>query len=191
MRQPLVAWSDAVEAAALFPEARVVVVKRPSLVMEDLLISEGPPDLVDARVPLEGMPRLAGAVDPGPGGAWWLSEQSPDDDPRCPDGRLALLSTSPEQLAAQLARDVDEEQPQRALARWRCALGALEAAQLPARESRRQLAEHLAARAAVFEGQGRLELALRAASLAASVDGEDVQRRARAERLRERWLSAR
>lgn len=191
VRQPLIAWSDAVEAAALFPEARVVVVKRPSLVMEDLLTSEGPPDVLDARVPVEGMPRLAGTVSPGPGGAWWLSEQSPDDDPRCPDGRLALLSTSPEQLAAQLAGDVDEEQPQRALSRWRCALGALEPVQLPSLESRRRLAERVGARSAFFEGQGRLELALRAASLAASLDGEDVQRRARAERLRERWLTSR
>jgi hypothetical protein len=187
----MIAWSDAVEAAALFPEARVVVVKRPSLLMEDLLVSEGPPDVLDTRVPVEGMPRLAGAVSPGPGGAWWLSEQSPDDDPRCPDGRLALLSISPDQLASQLERDVEEEQLQRALSRWRCALNALELAQLPTLERRRQLAEHAAARSAVFEGQGRLELALRAASLAASLDGEDVQRRARAERLRERWLSSR
>ena len=191
LRQPLIAWSDAVEAAALFPEARVVVVKRPSLLTEDLLVSEGPPDVLDTRVPVEGMPRLAGTVNPGPGGAWWLSEQSPDDDPRCPDGRLALLSTSPDQLAAQLERDVEEEQPQRALSRWRCALNALEPGQLPPLVNRRKLAERVAVRSASFEGQGRLELALRAASLAASLDGEDVQRRARAERLRERWLSSR
>jgi hypothetical protein len=190
VRQPLIAWSDPVEAAALFPEARVVVVTRPSLEMEDLLVSEGPPDLVDLRVPIEGMPRLAGSISPGPG-AWWLSEQSPDDDPRCPEGRLALLSTTPEQLAAQLERDVSEEQVQRGLSRWRCALGALEAAQLPDSKSRRALAEVAASRSTAFESQGRLELALRAAALAASLDGEDVQRRARAERLRARWLSSR
>ena len=53
------------------------------------------------------------------------------------------------------------------------------------------MAEAVGARSTVFESQGRLELALRAASLAASLDGEDIQRRARAERLRTRWLSAR
>lgn len=190
LRQPLIAWSDAVEAAALFPEARVVVVTRPSLRMEDLLVSEGPPDLVDLRVSIEGMPRLAGSISPGPG-AWWLSEQSPDDDPRCPEGRLGLLSTTPEQLAAQVERDVADEQVQRGLSRWRCALSALEPAQLPDPKTRRTLAEFVGARSSVFESQGRLELALRAAALAASLDGEDVQRRARAERLRTRWLSAR
>jgi hypothetical protein len=190
LRQPLVAWSDGAEAAALFPEARVVVVTGPSLPMEDLLMTEGPPDVLDLRISVEGMPRLAGMISPGPG-AWWLSEQSPDEDPRCPEGRLALLSTSPDQLAAQLERDVLEEQVQRGLSRWRCALGALEASQLPTASARRALAEVVAGRSAVFESQGRLELALRAAALAASLDGEDVQRRARAERLRTRWLSAR
>lgn len=189
VRQSLIAWSDPVEAAVLFPHARVVV-GRPSLVLEDLLVSEGPPDLVDLRIALEGMPRLAGVVSPGPG-AWWLAEQSPDDDPRCPDGRLALLSTTPEQLLGQLDRDVTEEQAQRGLSRWRCALGALEADQLPEIRARRVLAEKVAGQSALFERQGRLELAVRAASLAASLDGEDVQRRARAERLRMRWLSSR
>lgn len=164
--QPLVAWSDPVEAAALFPDARVVVVSGPSLEMEDLLVSEGPPDLVDLRIPIEGMPRLAGSISPGPGG-WWLSEQSPDDDPRCPDGRLSLLSTTPAQLIAQLEADVAEEKAQRGLSRWRCALGALEAGQLPDVRSRRALADSIQARSVMFEQQGRLELALRAASLAA------------------------
>jgi len=189
VRQPLIAWTDAVEAAALFPNARVVVGK-PSLELEDLLVSEGPPDVVDLRIALEGMPRLAAAVAPGPG-AWWLAEQSPDDDPRCPEGRLALLSTTPEQLVGQLEADVTEEQAQRGLSRWRCALGALDAEQLPDPRARRVLAEQVAAKAELFERQGRLELAVRAASLAASLDGEDVQRRARAERLRTRWLSGR
>lgn len=190
LRQPLVAWSDGVEGAALFPEARVVEVKAPTLALEDLLVSEGPPDLVDLRIDVEGMPRLGASMGPGPGG-WWLAEQSPDDDPRCPEGRLALLSTTSAQLVAQLKQDVADEQLQRALSRWRCALGALEAAQLPDAQARRALAELVDGRSKVFEQQGRLELALRAASLAASVDAEDVQRRARAERLRARWLDAR
>ena len=168
----------------------MVVVGRPSLELEDLLVSEGPPDVVDLRIAVEGMPRLAAAMSPGPG-AWWLAEQSPDDDPRCPEGRLSLLSTSAEQLLTQLEADVMEEQVQRGLSRWRCALGALETAQLPEARDRRALAEKLAAQAALFERQGRLELAVRSASLAASLDGEDVQRRARAERLRTRWLSSR
>ena len=190
LRQPLIAWSDAVEAASLFPDARVVVINAPTLALEDLLVSEGPPDLVDLRVSVEGMPRLAASMSPGPG-AWWLAEQSPDDDPRCPEGRLGLLSTTGTQLVAQLEKDVADEQLQRGLSRWRCALGALDAAQLPDAQSRRTFAEMVEGRSTVFEQQGRMELAVRAASLAASVESEDVQRRARAERLRARWLSSR
>lgn len=190
LRQPLVAWSDGVEAAALFPDARVVVVTDTSPAVEDLLVSEGPPDLVDLRISIERLPRLAATLTPGPGG-WWLAEQSPDDDPRCPEGRLSLLSTSPQQLLSQLEADLAEEQAQRALSRWRCALGAFDEAQLPDARSRRAFAQTVAARSLLFEQQGRLELALRAASLAASLEGEEVQRRARAERLRARWLSSR
>jgi hypothetical protein len=190
LRQPLVVWTDAAEAAALFPSARVVVATTPTLALEDLLVSEGPPDVVDLRLNVEALPRLAASMAPGPS-AWWLAEQSPDDDPRCPEGRLALLSTSPEQLLAQLEKDVAEEQLQRGLSRWRCALAALEAGQLPDATARRSTAGVVAGRSAVFEQQGRLELALRAASLAASLDGEEVQRRARAERLRVRWLASR
>lgn len=189
LRQPLVAWSDGVEAAALFPDARVVVIAGPNLAVEDLLMSEGPPDVLDPRVVVEGWPRLAAAVSPGPGG-WWLAEQSLDADSRCPDGRLALLSISPQQLLALLEADVAQDQAQRGLSRWRCALGALEPSQLPDAHARRVVAEAAGARSVVLEQQGHLELAVRAASLAASLDGEDVQRRARAERLRSRWLSA-
>jgi hypothetical protein len=152
-------------------------------------MSEGPPDVVDPRIDLLAMPRLAGVVRTGPGGAAWLSEQSPDEDPRCPEGRLALLSTTPEQLSAQLVDDVRDEQVMRALSRWRCALSALEPGQLPSTALRRGVTEQVQARSVLFEQQGRLELALRAASLAASVGGEDVQLRARAERLRTRWLN--
>ena len=102
-----------------------------------------------------------------------------------------MVSTTPEQLVTQLETDVAEEQVQRGLSRWRCALAALAPAHLPDSRARRMLAELVAGRSVVFEQQGRMELALRAASLAATVDDEDVQRRARAERLRTRWLSPR
>jgi hypothetical protein len=191
VRQPLVAWTDGREAAALFPEARVVVVKKPSAALEDLLVSEGPPDLVDARVEVAAMPRLAEQMATGAGATWWLAEQTPDDDPRCVDGRLALLSTTPEQLAAQLERELADEQVQRALGRWRCALAALAADHLPAPARRAELATIASGRSLEFERQGRLELAVRAAALAASLSGESVNLRARAERLRETWLSQR
>ena len=42
--------------------------------------------------------------------------------------------------------------------------------------------------AVTLERQGRLELAVRAAALAASLSGEELEARARAERLRARWL---
>ncbi len=189
LQQPLVAWTDGAEAAVLFPGARVVVFARNAgREVEDLLLSEGPPDVVDARIPIERMPGLAAFLEAGPGGARWLSEQSPDEDPRCPEGRLALLSTTPEDLAIQVEQAIAEEQLQRGLQRWRCARAALEEAQLPSRERRQQLSSRAAARATEFERQGRLELAVRAASLATELSDEDVTLRSRTERLRTRWL---
>lgn len=184
LQQPFVAWTDGAEAAALFPGARIVVVREATPRVEDLLLSEGPPDVVDPRVRVEAMPRLAEALKPGPGEAWWLTVKSDDDDPRCPEGRMALLSTTSEELVAQLQRDVDEEQLVRALLRWRCALAALETVRLPPADRRRALGDAVAAKSQSFERQGRLELALRAAALAASLTSEEVQLRARAERLR-------
>ncbi len=191
VRQALVVWSDGAEAAALFPEARVVVVKTPSALIEDLLMSEGPPDVLDPRVPIHEMPRLTEVMKEGPGGMWWLSAQSPDEDLRCVDGRLSLLSTTPEQLAAQLEQDVSADQPQRALSRWRCALAALIDEQLPAPSLRQTLVNSFDTRSKLFEEQGRLELAARAAALTASVGDEDMKYRLRAERLRAAWLQAR
>ncbi len=184
LQQPFVAWTDAAEAAVLFPGARIVVVNAASPRVEDLLVSEGPPDIVDARVKVASMPRLAEALTLGPGDAWWLTVRSDDDDPRCPEGRMVLLSTTSEELLAQLQRDVDEEQLGRALLHWRCALAALETVRLPPADRRRALGDAVAARSQSFERQGRLELALRSAALAASLTSEEVQLRARAERLR-------
>jgi hypothetical protein len=190
LQQPLVAWSDAVEAATLFPEARVVVVKGPSRAVEDLLVSEGPPDLVDGRIVIETMPRLSETVTAGPGGARWLVEQSADDDPRCPDGRLALLSTPPDQLLAAVEKDVEDGLPQKALSRWRCALGALPGDHLPSLEARREASARLLEKANTLERQGALEPAIRVGALASSLAGEPALLRARVERLRQRWLDA-
>lgn len=189
LQQPFVAWADGAEAAELFPTARIVVVRAPSHAVEDLLVSEGPPDVVDARIVLEPMPRLAAVVVPFPNGGRLLSEQSADEDPRCPDGRLSLLSLSAAQLIELLESDVEQGAPARALSRWRCALAALEPSHLPTPESRVALAGRLSAKADGLEGQGEIEAAVRVMSLAASVSGESIVLRARAERLRARWLS--
>lgn len=191
LQQPFVVWSDGAEAAALFPRARVVATQRWTPELVDLVLTEGPPDVVDRRLPLEDAPALREVLVAGPGGAWWLAEQSPDDDPRCPEGRLALLSTTPEALVAQLEQDLAQDDVARALFRWRCALAALEGAHLPDEAARRALAVQAGARAEQFEREGRLELAVRAASLAATLSGEAVPVRSRAERLRAKWLATR
>ncbi len=190
LQQPFVVWTDGAEAASLFPRARVVVATRWTPALEDQVLSEGPPDVVDSRLTLDDAPTLRAVLEPGPGGAWWLAEQSPDDDPRCPDGRLALLSTTPEALAAQLEQDLADEKVGRGLLRWRCALGALEPGQLPDAEGRRALTTLAVTQAERFEREGRLELAVRAASLAATLSGETVPLRSRAERLRAKWLAS-
>lgn len=190
LQQPFVVWSDGAEAAALFPRSRVAATHALTPELVDQLLSEGPPDVVDARLDVEGAPLLAAVMAKGPGGVWWLAEQSPDDDPRCPEGRLALLSATPEAVAAQLEADLESEQVARALLRWRCALAALEPSHLPGPEQRQALATAAAEVSARFEREGRLELAVRAAGLAASLSGEKVSLRSRAERLRARWLAS-
>jgi hypothetical protein len=189
LQQPFVVWSDGAEAAALFPRARVVATQRWTPELVDLVLTEGPPDVVDRRLPLDDA--LRAVLEAGPGGAWWLAEQSPDDDPRCPEGRLALLSTTPETLLGQLAQDLAQDSVARALFRWRCALAALEGAHLPDEAARRALAVQAGARAEQLERDGRLEQAVRAAALAATLSGEAVPVRSRAERLRAKWLATR
>lgn len=187
LQEPLVAWSDAGEAAVLFPRARVVVVRRASRELEDLLVTEGPPDVVDGRVMLEAMPALAVQLAPGPGGSRWLAEQSQDDDPRCPGGRLALLTVSSEQVLSLIEQDVEAGRVDVALSRWRCALAAVSAEHLPSREARVSVARRWIAQSELAEREGRAEGALRLASLAATVSGEDPAMRGRAERLRRAW----
>jgi hypothetical protein len=190
LQQPFVVWSDGAEAAALFPRSRVAVTHALTPQLVDQLLSEGPPDVVDARLDVESAPLLRSVLEKGPGGAWWLSEQSPDDDPRCPEGRLALLSATSEVVTAQLEADIAGAQYARALMRWRCALAALDAAHLPSPEQRRALATAAAEASARLEREGRLEQAVRAASLAATLSGELVSLRSRAERLRATWLAS-
>lgn len=190
LQQPLVAWTDPVEAAQLFPGARVVILKGPNRAIEDLLVSEGPPDLVDGRVVIETMPQLSATVTSGPGGARWLVEQSADDDPRCPDGRLALLSDTPDHLIASLEKDVADGLSQKALARWRCALSALTVDHLPTFEARRTLSAALTEKSKTLESQGSIEQAIRVGALASSLAGEPALARARIERLRAKWLEA-
>lgn len=189
IQQPMVAWSNSAEAAALFPTARIVVVGEAAPRIEDLLMSEGPPDIVDPRIALDTMPRLAESLERGAGDVLWLKAQTTDEDPRCPDGRMSLLSTDGDALLEMLQADVADEQLTRALSRWRCALAALEPPRLPSMEHRRATADEITRAAQTFEREGRLEFAVRAASLAASVSGEDVQLRAKAERLRKRLFA--
>lgn len=190
LQQPLIAWSDPVEAASLFPDARVVIIKTPSRALEDLLVTEGPPDLVDGRVVVETMPKLAETITSGPGGARWLVEQSADDDPRCPDGRLALLSDTPEHLLAGLEKDVSDGLTTKALARWRCALSALPVDRLPSLTARTALSAAFAEKSKLLEAQGSLEQAIRVGALSSSLAGEPALARARVERLRVRWLES-
>ncbi len=185
--QPLVVWTDGVEAAALFPFARVVVAKTPSAALEDLLLSEGPPDVVDARLEV---PRLDAVLTESENGVRWLAGASADDDVRCPGGRLALVSLSADELFQELRADANASAFSRGLSRWRCALAALKAEQLPPAPSRRVLGDEVAALSQALEAKGEFEASLRAASLAASLTSEEVHLRARAERLRRRFLAA-
>jgi hypothetical protein len=86
------------------------------------------------------------------------------EDPRCPDGKQAVLAEHATQLMKTLAREAASD-PVRALARWRCAYTYKRDAELPSLAERSAFARELSERAARSQG----ELALRLYSLCAVI----------------------
>lgn len=196
VERPFVATDRPLEVAADLRSARLLAVRKADLehprVLDDRLTSEGPPDIAIGEW-LGALP-MAQAVLVAPddeldGGAWVLGNQSQDEDPRCPDGKLSLVGLTPELLIEQLERDLGSGQPARALQRWVCAAAYLPDDQLPSALAREPIVAQALAHARELEAQGQLEAAVRHLSLATLLEDEDPHLRRRTERLRARWLS--
>ncbi len=159
--------------------------------MDDYLESEGPPVLVDCHGPsgyLSGLKRLMAWMEPAGGSTYKLKGLTADEDPRCPDGKAAVLAAPPEALLEALATDITASEPQRAIRRWRCAFAYQPDERLPRAAELRRLADVAMDRSHVEEALGALEPALRYASLATLLSAQDAHLRRRTESLRARFL---
>jgi hypothetical protein len=154
--------------------------------MEDYLVGEGLPDVVDAHGPsghVGGFGRLMRHYRAIGGGVWLLDGLGPGRDPRCPGGAVGpVLAVDPGELRAQLERLIDANDPSRALDLVRC----VQAHRPTAFAGFRSLSSRAAEASVRTEKAGGLEWALRFSSLATVLADENAHLRRRTEQLRRR-----
>jgi hypothetical protein len=112
-----------------------------------------------------------------------VRDLAPDRDPRCPEGKLAVLAQSPTELVATIAREAESD-PVRALARWRCAHEYKHDDELPSLAERSRLAKQVAASAHGLPAERRLRLFSLCAVLGLQDGSVSVPCRRKAEALR-------
>jgi len=152
--------------------------------MEDYLVGEGLPDVVDAHGPsghVGGFGRLMRHYRAIGGGVWLLDGLGPGRDPRCPEGAVsAVLAVDPGEIRAQLDRLIDRNDPGRAIDLVRC----VQAHRPAAFPGLRSLSPRAAEASVRSEKAGGLEWALRFSSLATMLANENAHLRRRTEQLR-------
>ena len=154
--------------------------------MQDYLVSEGLPDLVDAHGPsghVGSFARLMGHYRSIGGGVWILDGLGPGRDPRCPAGAVSsVLAPDGAELRRQLERLIDAGDPAHAVDLVRC----VQAHRPGALPELRSLSTRAAEASARAERAGGLEWALRFSSLATILADENAHLRRRTELLRRR-----
>jgi hypothetical protein len=154
--------------------------------MEDYLVGEGLPDVVDAHGPsghLSSFTRLMRHYRAIGGGVWVLDGLGPGHDPRCPgESVVAVLNVDVSELRRQLDAYVDASDAGRAIDLVRC-IQAHRPAAVPELRSASARAADASVRA---ERAGGLEWALRFSSLATILADENAHLRRRTEQLRRR-----
>lgn len=162
--------------------------------IEDYLLSEGPPSILDAHGPsghLRAFPKLMTWYEPAStpalrqmGSFFVLRGLTAAEDPRCPVSKSSVMSLSGAELAQRMDQSLQSGEAHSALMFWRCARAYLVEARLPTREWRARsaaTAERLASRRAQA---GDLRGALSYLSFAAVVDSGSAHHRRRAEEYR-------
>ncbi len=155
--------------------------------MEDYLLSEGPPILLDAHGPsghLREFRKLMQHFVPREGNHWRLIGLTAKEDPRCPGGKEAALAPDREALARLFEEDIREGEAERALKRWRCVFTYKAKAELPDEDTRERLADLAEERGEALEAEGKQVPALRHYSLATLLDEGNAHRRRKTEALR-------
>ena len=97
---------------------------RPNMAaLEDYLLSEGPPDLVNAHGPSGHVAQFRKLLAQyfSQSGDWRLKGLTADEDPRCPGGKKDVLALDAGALAQRIDAALAGGQPQEALMLWRCA----------------------------------------------------------------------
>ena len=157
--------------------------------LEDYLVSEGPPVLLDAHGPsghLRGFQQLMSQFRPVGEDHWVLVGLSDKEDPRCPGGKDAALAPDREALTRLFEQDIQEGAAERGLKRWRCVFAYKPLKELPTRDALERLADLAEERGEALEQEGKLIPALRHYSLATLLDRGDAHRRRKTEALRAR-----
>src|SRR5262249_27677400 len=155
--------------------------------LEDYLVSEGVPALVDIHGPsgsLRDYPRLMAQLQQLEPMLFIVRGLSAREDPRCPGGKDATLALSAAQLLATLEREAREGEAETALRRWRCAWAYQPLDALPNAADRERLARSLDEQARRAESEGNLLQALRRSSLATLLTQGNAHRRRYTESLR-------
>ncbi len=153
--------------------------------MEDYLLNEGPPMVIDAHGPSGHVafkalrPWFVGWSH----GVATMTGLTRDEDPRCPGQKATLLEGDAASLESRLSRLMDQGQPVAALRLWRCADTYLSDEKRLTFEQRRALSADAQEQAARLQTSDRL-LALRYWSLATVLAEEEPALRRHTERLR-------
>jgi hypothetical protein len=198
LQRPLLAYPDLGGMAMVMRDAEIIDVagladyavaahttRFPSL--EDYLISEGPPILMDVHGPsgyLIHLQRLMGQFHLIGGSTYTLNGLTPTEDPRCPEGKAATLAMDAGALAQRFEQEIREDQAQQALRRWRCVSAYKPRQELPDDDTLERLAELANTRGDALVREGKLEPALRQYSLATLLDDGNAHRRRKTEKLR-------
>jgi len=157
--------------------------------LEDYLVSEGPPILVDVHGPSGHLGRYARLMTQYHGighSMWQLKGLSATEDPRCPEGKAATLALDAKALTARFEADIREGRAEEGLRRWRCVFAYKPLGELPDEDARERLADLAEERGEVLEREGQLTPALRHYSLATLLDDGNAHRRRKTEKLREK-----
>jgi hypothetical protein len=198
--RPLLAYPDLGGMAMVMRNAEIIDVAgladyavashaRRHLSIEDYLISEGPPILLDVHGPsmhLRNLQRLMSQFHFIGGSTYMLNGLTPTEDPRCPEGKATTLAIDAEGLAQRLEQEIREDQAQQALRRWRCVSAYKPREELPDEDTLERLAELANTRGDALVRERKLEPALRQYSLATLLDDGNAHRRRKTERLRAR-----
>jgi hypothetical protein len=159
--------------------------------MEDYLVSEGLPAMVDGHGPsghINSMRTLMANYTRFSGPVWVLRGLTATEDPRCPGGKASVVSASADALSHRIEAELASARPLEALRIWRCAFAYLPDENLPARSWRSSIADRADVAGEKRIADGQLESAVRHFSLATVIDGGSAHRRRKTERYRQELI---